>query len=230
MQANLQTFESRDALMQAAAGEMMRDLGQAVALRGQACAALSGGTTPGAAYERLAASNLDWPKITFALVDERFVPPSDPTSNEALVRRTLAPALAQGARVAPMYAADASLDEAAARASALYAPLHIDVALMGMGEDAHTASWFPDADRLREALDLCSLANVIAVRAPSAAGSRDRLTLTRAALARAGGVVLLICGDDKRARLDWALAQPPEKAPVAALFDGGPIPRVLWAS
>jgi len=229
MQANLQTFESRDALMQAAAGEIIRDLGQAVALRGQACAALSGGTTPAAAYERLAASNLDWPKITFVLVDERFVPPSDPASNEALLRRTLARALAHGARLAPMYAADASLDEAAARADALYAPLHIDVALMGMGEDAHTASWFPDADRLREALDPSSAANVIALRAPSAAGSRDRLTLTRATLARAGGVVLLIAGDDKRARLDWALARPPESAPVTALFQGGPNPRVFWA-
>lgn len=224
------TFADRDALMAAAAERLADVLRNAIKTRGSACAALSGGATPAPAYTRLAAMDLDWPKITFALVDERFVPPTHEASNERLLRNALGPAFAKGAHFMPMYVAMPTAAQAAMRASVLYDGQTLDVALMGMGEDGHTASWFPGAGGLGEALAANAASTVVATHAPQAAGAPDRLTLTRAALRKAQRVVLLITGDPKRRALETALSGPVEVAPVAALFDSdAPAPEVLWA-
>jgi 6-phosphogluconolactonase len=225
---NLGTFASRPALMTATAERLASALQDAIRRHGSACAALSGGSTPEPAYRELAAMPVDWPKVTFALVDERFVPPTDGASNQALIQRTLGPAFEAGAGLAPMFFPAATVAESADRADARYAPLRIDIALMGMGADGHTASWFPGSSELGGALDLDNPRTVIAAHAPQAAGAADRLTLTRAALSRAGALMLVITGDDKRAKLKSALAQ--QDAPVSALFnDRLPAPVVMWA-
>ena len=175
----------------------------------------------------LAALPVDWRRVTFLLVDERFVPPSDQASNEAMLRRALAPAIGRGARLLPMYAHGVGLDEAALRADASYASKHIDIALMGMGADGHTASWFPQSPQLNEVLNLENPRAVIAADAPGAAGSAERLTLTRAALARADEILLLIAGDDKRRALeDRARAA----LPVDRLFESPAQTAVWWAA
>lgn len=225
----IEAFASRDALMQAAADAIAAALEAGLAKRGHACVALSGGTTPAPAYALLAAKNLDWPNVTFALVDERFVPPTHEASNERLLLSALAPALAKGATLLPMYAYEANLEAAAARANGLYAPLEIDIALLGMGEDGHTASWFPGAAELSKALDLATAETVIAVNAPQAAGAPERLTLTRAALARAHALALLITGPAKAEVLRQAAAGA--DYPIGALL-APPAPplRALWAA
>jgi 6-phosphogluconolactonase len=223
------TFPDRAALMAAAAERIADALRQALADRGAACAALSGGTTPEPAYRLLAEAALDWRRVSIALVDERFVPPGHPASNEALLRRALAPALARGAGLVEMFAPGLTPTEAAAQADARYAPLHFDIAVMGMGADGHTASWFPGADGLDAALDPDGARSVVALHAPKAEGTQDRLSMTFAALRRARRVLLLIAGEDKRARLAAALAGA-EDAPVAALFRLPAPPEVLWAA
>jgi 6-phosphogluconolactonase len=221
-------FATRDALMQASATRLADALEDAIATHGSACAALSGGSTPAPAYRALAAMPLDWPKVTFALVDERFVPPTNAASNEGLVRRELKAAFDAGAQFRAMYSPP-NVDHAADAAEQIYAPLRIDIALMGMGGDGHTASWFPGAAKLGEALDFANLRTVMALTAAQAEGSTERLTLTRSAFARIGSVVLLITGADKRVRLEAALAG--DYAPVAALFASAlPPPEVLWAA
>lgn len=212
--------------MAATADRIASALRAAIAKKGQACAALSGGSTPEPAYRLLAQADIDWPRVTLLLVDERFVPAHHEASNEAMLRRALAPALEAGTQLLSMVGTGSTLAEAADAADALYAPHHIDIALMGMGEDAHTASWFPGvADEA-----LRSPRTVVAVHAPNAFGSAERLTLTRAAVAESDAIVLLITGDAKRARLDAALREPIAQAPVAALFgDDAHPPEVFWA-
>ena len=151
------------------------------------------------------------------------MPPTDVASNEALLRRTLAPALAAGAKLLPMYS-NTVLEEAAASADADYAGKAIDFALMGMGGDGHTASWFTQSPDLDSALK--NTRTVIAVTAPGAAGSAERLTLTRAALASAHAIVLLITGDEKRALLN---DQTRSRLPVDELLDLPAPVETFWA-
>lgn len=224
----IRTFATRDAAMHAAAQRIADALSEGIAERGAAVAALSGGSTPGPAYEALAALPLNWPKVTFALVDERFVPPNDSGSNENLLRRTLAPALAAGAKLLPLYADTPTAAEAAAQAETQYQSLTFDIAVMGMGEDGHTASWFPGGPT--EALDPANAHAVIAVDAPGARGAAQRLTVTFPMIARARSVLLLITGDAKRETLEQALVAPPPRAPVASLFaKNAREPEVFWA-
>lgn len=215
--SQLQTFPSRTALMHAAADRLEQSLQNGLQQRGRACAALSGGTTPEPAYSLLAQRALDWRQITLALVDERFAPPNDPASNEGMLRRAFAPAIAQGARVLPMWRVDAAPAEAADAADALYAPLHLDIALMGMGADGHTASWFPQSSDLATALDPQNARSVMTLKAEGAAGAASRLTMTLSAVARADRVLALITGEDKRARFESVMSDANPKAPFFAL-------------
>lgn len=223
----LQTLPSREAFYEKAAERMADALREGLAARGAACAALSGGSTPEPIYTRLAQHDLDWPRVTFAFVDERFVPPESEASNEGLARRALAPALSRGAAIAPMFS-QGTLDQAADRADALYAALHIDIALMGMGGDGHTASWFPGSPELGEALDPNNPRSVIGIRAPQAAGSSERLTLTLSALARVDHVLLAITGADKFGVFTEARAGGVQRAPAAALFNLGDAFETIW--
>lgn len=223
--ADITAFETREALMAAAAARIAEALRLGIAARGAACAALSGGETPEPAYRMLTREALDWRAVVFALVDERFVAEDDPYSNAGMLRRALAPALSMGARLAPMWAPGLSPAEAAERADTTYSALHLDIAVLGMGADGHTASWFAGAQGLDEALDPASRRCVVAVSAPQAAGSSQRLTLTRAALRRAERLLMLITGAQKRSLLENATDEP-----VTALFKGvTPRPEVFWA-
>jgi 6-phosphogluconolactonase len=222
----IDAFKTRAALMEAAATQIASALSKGILERGQGFAALSGGGTPEPAYMALAALPLDWARVTFLMVDERFLAPTDPGSNEAMLRRALAPALAGGAKLLPMYSDGLSLEEAAARADALYAVEPIDIALCGMGGDGHTASWFPQSPELQAALDRNNPHSVIAVNAPGASASPRRLTLTRSALARADAIALLITGEQKRSLL---LDQARNQLPVDGLFDLPAPAETLWA-
>lgn len=226
--AKLEAFASRDALYDAAASILVGALGDAVAKRGLAGFAATGGTTPAPVYDRMAGMTAPWDKITVTLTDERFVPPSDPSSNEGLVRRHLLVGEAAKARFAPLFVAGVGHEESALRAQpGVEAAAPFGVVLLGVGPDGHIASLFPGNPALAQGLDLACERSVLAVPPGDPAPDLPRLSLTLAALTRADLIVLLVTGAAKKALLEGDVDPA---LPVASILnqDRAPV-RILWA-
>ena len=222
-------FPTREALAGALAGAVAEKLAAAIDRRGGGLLAVSGGTTPGRFFEALSTRDIAWDKVTVTLVDERFVPPSSPRSNAALVADRLLRNAASLARFAPLYHAADSADAAAIAAEAELERLSwpLDVAVLGMGTDGHTASFFPDAEKLGNLLDPQNTRTVLAVDAASA--GEPRLTLSMPRLTGAGLLALHIEGAEKRAVFEAAM-EGADKKPVGVVIEASPQPvKVFWA-
>ena len=224
------SFPSREALAESLADAVADALAGALATRGRALLAVSGGSTPKRFFETLSRKPLAWANVIVTLVDERFVPPSSDRSNARLAREHLLVGEARHARFIPLYNDAGSVEAAAARAQAalaLFGP-SLDAAILGMGTDGHTASFFPDAENLAMLLDPANRTLVEPVHAPSA--GEPRLTLPLARLVEARFLALHIEGAEKRAVLEKALL-PGSKLPVSAVVEHAPSPlRVYWAA
>jgi 6-phosphogluconolactonase len=222
-------------LARRAAAEFADRVTEAVDAHGRFTVALAGGSTPRALYARLAQepwrSRLPWPAIHLFWGDERHVPPDHPDSNFRMVRETLLD-------VAPVPPGNVhrirAEDPDAARAAAAYeaelraffqlAPGELprfDLVLLGLGDDAHTASLFPGSAALHERERL--------VAAPWISTLQTfRITLTPPVLNRAAHVVFLVSGEGKAAALRAVLAGEslPERYPAQIVHpeDG----TLLW--
>jgi len=208
------TYRDPDRMAEALAALVAGQLADALALRGRASLAVPGGTTPGAFLSALSGAALDWANVKVLLTDERFVPETSPRSNTALLRRTLMQGAAKAATLVPM-TADAASPEAALDAleAGLREALPLDVCVLGMGNDMHTASLFPGADRLDAALDPTGSHVLMPMRAANA--PEPRLTLTAPVLSAAQHLHLLIKGQEKRATLERAMTvETFKEAPV----------------
>ena len=179
---------------------------------------LSGGSTPAPVYRALARYGLDWTRVTVALVDERWVPPGDADSNATLVRATLLDGRAHAATLEPLLMPDRNLDEAVRHANR--SARAASVAVLGMGPDGHTASLFPNAHGLADALaSKDDYVSVDAAGCPGAGAWPLRISLTPHGLAKAATRLLLVRGAAKRELLEQALAGGDvESLPVRALF------------
>ncbi len=201
----------------ALAAAIAQDLETAVAERGSALIAVSGGRSPIPLFAALAAKPLAWDRITVALVDERWVAPDHPDSNEALVRSRLLVDAAAAARFVGMKndAPDPWAGQPATEAAYAALPRPFDIVLLGMGEDGHTASLFPGAEQLGEGLTTEAL--TLAVHPPAA--PHDRLSLSLSAILAARRIILPLAGDAKMAVYREALGPGPVEAlPIRAIL------------
>jgi 6-phosphogluconolactonase len=208
-------FEAREALAETLARDVADELARAIEAKGRATLAVSGGTTPKLFFEKLSMIDIPWSRVSVTLVDERQVPESSERSNARLVRQHLLQNKAAAARFVPL------VDNPDAENIPAF-----DVAVLGMGNDGHTASFFPGGDTLAEAIDAETRKRLIAITAPGA--GEPRLTFTLPVLAQAGRLALHIEGAEKKQVLKQALAEgPQEDMPVRAVLRG-PAPVTLY--
>jgi len=222
-------FTKPQTLAKAFARRIAGVLTDAIEARGKALLAVSGGTTPVHLFEMLSEAEIDWPKVTITLVDERFVPPSSPRSNEGLVRADLLRGKAAAANFACLYHAAPTVEEGAKKAEAALAslPYPFDFVVLGMGPDGHTASFFPDDPDLARPLDLSGKRIVLPVHAQSA--GEPRLTFSLPKLIGARHLALHIEGIDKKKTLQKALGDG-QLLPIRAVFDAAKEPvDIYWA-
>jgi len=235
--AALTRFSDRASLYAAFVEKLTVVVRTALEMRGRAVLALSGGTTPLPVYAAFAALDLEWRRIGFALVDERWVETADQRSNEGRLREALAPAIAAGAVFTGMKNAAASAGAGLANCEARYRSLSLpfDELVLGMGEDGHIASLFPNAQGLAEALDMRNRSLCAAVMAPPggvAGAVLDRMSLTLHGLLSARRIDLLVTGDRK---LQLLLEDAPSDGgtadlPVCHILGQRTVPvRVWWA-
>jgi 6-phosphogluconolactonase len=231
MSARLHEFKDGAALAEGLADRVSAALADAVAARGKATIAVSGGSTPKAFFKSLSTRDIDWAKVTITLVDERFVPADNPRSNHLLVAENLLQGKAQAANFLPLYRQADSADEAARivsrDADALGAPF--DVVILGMGTDGHTASFFPGGNNLATAISAETPRGVITMEAEGA--GETRLTFTFASLQDARLLVLHIEGQGKKDVLAAAEGDGPETdMPIRAVLRRAATPvDIYWA-
>ncbi len=217
-------YPDRDMLAIDLANQLAGDLRSALHHEDRVALAVPGGTSPGPVFDDLCAADLDWARVDVLLTDERWVPEDHERSNTRLLRNRLLTGRAAAANLLPLYADGVACDDAVAALAGRIEPhLPLAVLLLGMGADRHTASLFPGADRLDEALS--SRAPVLLpMRAPGA--PEPRITLTAPVLEGALRKHVLIFGAEKREALESARGMSPQEAPINAVLTGA---KVHWA-
>jgi len=219
------TLPDPEAAAAVAAQALADAIAAAVVDHGSAHVALSGGNTPLRAYELLAPLVADWGPVELWYADERCVPPDDPESNHLLVAETLLATIASadagrvppiehrvlgelgGEEAAALYAGELS-GRIAEREDGM--PV-LDVALLGLGEDGHTASLFPGFPQLDAHGEVCQPVHDSPKPPP------DRVTLSLDALNASRSLVLLVTGAGKADALAGMLAGPDRAVPASLL-------------
>ncbi|GLS01840.1 6-phosphogluconolactonase [Brevundimonas denitrificans] len=228
----IETFPDGAAWAEACAARLTDALAAALADKGKAVFAGSGGSTPAPIYRRLAQADLDWARIAVTLIDERYVPETSPESNAALLKRTLLTGPAAAARFVPLFHPAVTVDRAAALAAHALAAEggKLDAVLLGMGEDGHICSMFPDGPTLKTLLSPALRPTVLGVPhgRDGAAPSLERLTINLPYLMTSRRVVLALTGVAKRAVFEREAAGDPAVRPIAALIAAKVPLDVLW--
>ena len=217
-------YPDADLMFLSLADTIASELGDFLRRDGRASFCVPGGTTPGPIFDTLSGVDLPWESVTVFLNDERWVPETSPRSNTRLLKDRLIRGKAHGAHLVPLYA-DAEVPEVRLEelSAGLKPHLPISVLLLGMGADMHTASLFPGADRLTEALS--NDAPILMALRAEAAGE-PRITLTAPYLKSAIRTHVVIRGAEKRKALEAATKLTQSEAPIKVVLDNA---TVHWA-
>lgn len=224
-------FNNRPEATAAAAGLLVGLVNDALDQNPNAQASLvvSGGSTPGPCFDLMSVAALDWSRVTVIPSDERWVPADHADSNERLIRKRLLTDRANKGRILPLFRAGVNASQA---------PLLIEkdlggiaqpfsAVLLGMGEDGHFASLFPDFDGLQKALDPHNKTGSTMVQ--TAGSPHLRISLNLSALLNCSHTVLLIFGKVKREVFEAASAGG-SAYPIEALLHENRKPMtVIWA-
>ncbi|ASP39478.1 6-phosphogluconolactonase [Bacterioplanes sanyensis] len=211
-------FEQSDVLAAQLASDVAGLLQRAVEQRGRACLAVSGGTTPVLFFQQLAQQTISWQHVLITLVDERWVAPTDPQSNAALVQQHLLQHRAQEAFFLALFNdANTPEDGFMMCENRLHELVdQLDVAVLGMGNDGHTASWFPHSSALGALLDPLSHGRCY----PVADQTPPRMSLTWGWLKHCEQLYLHFEGEQKNRTYEMAKGAAVEATHV---FDSGDI-------
>ena len=218
--------------------ELAQDIAQrlhaTIQASGKAVLSVSGGKSPIELFEALRVHAIDWSKVIITLVDERCVPNSHNDSNAHLVQQHLLQDGAYDATLVPMV--NETIDVSDATQQAVWASAQLqtagpaDVLVLGMGADGHTASLFPEAPNLAQALDLHNTQGCVGITLvhPPANAPYPRVTQTLAHLLKAKHIVLPISGDDKRNTLQRAWSHAQDALPVSHVLHQTLAPVAVW--
>ena len=218
---NFSEYHERAALMSNLARLVASELEEVLIQKDKVTLALPGGSTPGPFFKKLSQIELDWDRVVVIPTDERFVPETDPSSNFSFIKNNLKRHYAQGVKIVNFFRPDHSIENLAASVSEdLKLVLPIDICILGMGSDMHTASIFPDSDRLDEALDLNTSQILVPICSPKI--NERRLTLTAKVLRESRKTHILITGSKKKEALAFALKSKDswDVAPVRSVLYG----------
>jgi 6-phosphogluconolactonase len=228
----IEAFATVDAWAEAIAARLGETLAAAVKQNGRALFAGPGGSTPAPVYRRLAAMELDWSNIAVTLVDERYVPETSPESNARLIRDVLLQDKAAVGRFIPLYTPEVTVDRAAAVAAHALASEggRFDAVLLGMGEDGHICSMFPESPTLKTLLTPTLKPTVLGVPhgRDGAAPGLERLSINLPYLMQAERVILGLKGAAKRRVFEEQGKGDPKVQPIAALIAADVPLEVLW--
>jgi len=227
----LNNFDNRAQLDEALAENVSQILQSAITLRGKASIAVSGGSTPKGFFKVLSNKAIDWKKVTITLADERWVDINVDASNTRLVHENLLQNKASAAKFFHLKQGEKLCEETLAdlNLAAKNTLLPLDVVILGMGEDGHTASLFPCSEQISYGLDITNKNSLMKVEPKTA--PHQRITFSFAALKQSKNVFLHLCGDNKKQVLDKALSTNDIfEMPIRAFLQGDGIDtQVYWA-
>jgi len=198
-------------------------LEDALLKRGKASLLVSGGSSPKPVYEALSRAPLDWKNVTVSLVDERWVPEGADGSNASFIKESLLQNSAVEAIFVPLVSDAPKAKVGAPDIARIFDrnfPGPLDVCVMGMGADGHTASWFPGSETLEAALEIGGVDSLVWQDASGQGGGSgfdDRITVSLPVVMRAHNVFLLIPGRAKKAVWEKSADKEIHEAPVTTL-------------
>jgi 6-phosphogluconolactonase len=190
-------FLEQKELIDTLSSKIIDNLQEAILKKGSASLLVSGGSTPKPLFERLSSVDIPWEKVKIALCDERWIDKNHKDSNEKLVRDSLLVNFAKNAKFISMYQEYINIEDAQDVCSDIYEKelFPFDVLILGMGNDGHTASLFPNNIKLKEALETTK-GFCICMKPDTA--PYERMSLTKTAILSATNIYLHFEGVEKQ--------------------------------